>query len=90
MKHRCLIDDHLVPNIFFQEQVEAECVDYVRHAWPWTHGEAEAEQHGIDWWKKNVKSARHEKMLLIHTEIMLIKVWAEREVNNGSPLIDSW
>lgn len=39
--------------------------------------------------KKNAKSARHEKMLLIHTEIMLIKVWAEREVNNGSPLIDS-
>lgn len=27
--------------------------------------------------KKNVKSARHEKLLLIHTEIMLIKVWGQ-------------
>lgn len=37
----------------------------------------EAEPHAIDrrkGGKKNVKSARHEKLLLIHTEIMLIKV----------------
>lgn len=49
MKQRCLIDDHLVPNIFCQEHVEAEGVDYIRHACPWTHGEVETEQHGIDW-----------------------------------------
>lgn len=54
------------------------------------HREVVAEQHRIDLWKKKiVKSARHEKMLLILTEIMLIKVWAKRVVNNGSPLNDS-
>jgi len=36
--------------------------------------------------KEIVKSVRHEKNLLILTEIMLIKVWAKREVNNGSPM----
>lgn len=36
----------------------------------------EAEQHAIDCWEGE-KSARHEKLLLIHTEIMLIKVWGQ-------------
>lgn len=58
-------------------------------------GEVIAEQHityCIDLWKKikNVKSVRHEKKLLILAEIMLIKVWAKREVNNGSPMNASW
>lgn len=46
--------------------------------------EAGPQQHAIDWSererereKKKVKSARHEKLLLIHTEIMLIKVWGQ-------------
>lgn len=33
-----------------------------------------------------MKSVRHEKKILIVAEIMLIKVWAKREVNNGSPM----
>lgn len=36
--------------------------------------------------KNSCESVRHEKKLLILTEIMLIKVWAKREVNNGSPM----
>lgn len=57
--------------------------------WCGDGGAVEEQQitHCIDLWRKKiVKSVRHEKKLLILTEIMLIKVWAKREVNNGSPM----
>lgn len=46
---------------------------------------------GIYWFvKKNVKSVKNEKKLLILTEVMLIKAWMEKEVNNGGPVNVSW